>query len=151
MGRPKVDAAIRFDGYYIPEPNSGCWLWLASTSGRGYAQISINDRPVRAHMFSYERFNGPIPPGADVRHTCDTRCCVNPDHLLVGTRRQNVEDAVSRKRHAFGARHGSAKITEAEAIAIKESTEDRHACAARYGVSEGMVRHIREGRKWKHI
>jgi hypothetical protein len=68
----------------IPEPNSGCWLWLGKLTKDGYASVgrSVNGRyHVTAHRVSYELNVGPIPDGLQLDHLCRVRCCINPDHL----------------------------------------------------------------------
>lgn len=79
---PNKTVLERFEEKYIPEPNSGCWLWLAMTNGFGYGQfkLSTNERVV-AHRFSYQVYKGEIPEGKELDHLCRVRCCVNPDHL----------------------------------------------------------------------
>lgn len=78
-----------------------CWYWTAGTFENGYglfcAEAGI---PRGAHRVMWEMVNGPIPDGLLVRHTCDQRNCVNPDHLLLGTQRDNHADAIARGRHA---------------------------------------------------
>jgi hypothetical protein len=88
------------------EPVSGCWLWQRSVCGGRlkYGQFSIDGRCILAHRASYLLHKGPIPPGMDVCHSCDTPLCVNPDHLFVGTRKRNMEDAKSKGRMATGSR-----------------------------------------------
>lgn len=78
----------RFTAKFIPEPNSGCWLWLSMVNSSGYGEYHVGrgNGPqggisVRAHRFAYEATRGPIPPGMVLDHRCRTRCCVNPAHL----------------------------------------------------------------------
>ena len=87
---------------YIPEPNSGCWLWLASLQSKGYGSQRYQGRSDRAHCVSYKIHCGPIPEGRIVCHTCDTRICVNPDHLYLGTPQSNMDDRVKRGRWKGG-------------------------------------------------
>lgn len=79
------DSAARlaaFEAKYIPEPNSGCWLWLGATrTARGYPLFYDGARKVGGHRWSYESFVGPIPAGLTIDHLCRTPSCVNPDHL----------------------------------------------------------------------
>lgn len=72
----------------IPEPNSGCWLWLGSITDDGYAW-GAQDGGGPASRSSYRVFRGPTPANMQVDHTCKTRACVNPDHLQLLTREQN--------------------------------------------------------------
>lgn len=144
--------AERFHRSYVPEPNSGCWIWTKSLQGRGYAQISIGrSKPGRANIVSYLLHKGEIPSGLFVRHTCDCRWCVNPDHLILGTAQDNVNDAIARGRHCHGERHGSCRLTQDQAQAIKSDARMNSVIAAEYGVSERQVGLIKAGRRWKHL
>lgn len=80
----------RFDALYIPEPNSGCWLWLGRLDHNGYGQFSHGQRRSQAHRWSYERLVGPIPDGLQIDHLCRVRSCVNPVHLEPVTQRENI-------------------------------------------------------------
>ena len=89
----------RFMQHVIPEPNSGCWLWISATKQNGYGVFNCGDETtVRAHRWSYEFHKGPIPNGLVVCHSCDVRCCVNPHHLWVGTVKQNQMDMMKKGR-----------------------------------------------------
>jgi len=74
-------ATARFMDKTTPEPNSGCWIWLAYTNREGYGTFSYNLQTFMAHRWAYERFIGPIPIGFTIDHLCRVRPCVNPAHL----------------------------------------------------------------------
>lgn len=93
----------KFEALYVPDPNSGCWLWIGYCISTGYGQITAGYyRRVLAHRLSYELFVGPLPSSMQVRHKCDTRVCVNPDHLLIGTDQDNRSDMARRGRGSKG-------------------------------------------------
>lgn len=74
----------RFYNKFIPEPNSGCWLWIGCIISTGYGNIALGKRQdghVLAHRLSYELHKGPIPNGLVIDHLCRTHSCVNPAHL----------------------------------------------------------------------
>lgn len=90
----------RFIARVEPEPNSGCWLWVGRVDGAGYGAFSIGDgKQTGAHRFSYLVFVGAIPDGMLICHKCDQASCVNPDHLFVGSNRDNLIDCVNKGRH----------------------------------------------------
>ena len=81
-----------------------CWIWTAGlqgSNGYGYFRISEQDGNVVAHRYSYELSNGLIPSGMLVCHTCDNPQCVNPNHLWLGSHKDNSCDAVNKKRNVF--------------------------------------------------
>ena len=94
----------RFEEKYIPEPNSGCWIWLGaiSTNNDGYGSIrgegGNSAKTQNAHRVSYQLYRGYIPADMDICHHCDSPWCVNPDHLFVGTRIDNMQDASQKGR-----------------------------------------------------
>ncbi len=81
----------RFHAKWMPEPNTGCWLWLGALTAGGYGCFYV-DKHYRstAHRVSYELFVGPIPAGLQIDHLCRVRGCVNPDHLEPVTCRENL-------------------------------------------------------------
>lgn len=109
---------VPFDERYIPEPMSGCWLWLGGVSyPAGYGRMT---RGQYAHRVSYEIHRGAVPRGLHVLHRCDNRICVNPDHLFVGTRSDNMRDMMAKGR---GRPHGRKDYTLRPRVAVKVSRE----------------------------
>ncbi len=90
--REALDGSIekRFENKYIPEPNSGCWLWLGELTPRGnYGLFFHQGKKRRAHTVSYEINVGPVPCGLEIDHKCRVHCCVNPNHLEPVTHMEN--------------------------------------------------------------
>ena len=85
---------------YVKIDESGCWLWIGVKNKKGYGQYSINDRPGLAHRKSWTIFKGEIPNKLFVCHKCDVTSCVNPEHLFLGTNKDNMKDMATKGRHA---------------------------------------------------
>jgi hypothetical protein len=143
----------RFMDKVSPEPNSGCWLWMGGVSSRGYACFSVDGIQRQAHHISYLHFNGPIPEGEIVRHKCDVRSCVNPDHLLVGTYADNSKDMVVRNRQAKGEKQGIAKLSAEQVRRIRSlrGKVSQHGIAVMMGVSQPTVWRVLHGETWGHV
>lgn len=148
--RPPVDPLEYGMRYFGEEDPNGCIEWTGSKFGTGYGKFMVDGKRYSAHRWSYERFIGPIPEGMVVRHKCDNRPCVNPEHLLVGTQRQNCEDTVERERTARGERSGMSKLTETEAVEIYQlAPRVRHAdIAEMYNITMWNVSSIARGLTW---
>lgn len=103
-GRPRRSLIDRFEDFYVPDPNSGCWLWIGVSNAQGYGHFKIPDqygewRTVKAHRAAYQLYRGvEVPSNMQLMHKCDTPCCVNPDHLEIGTRNDNQQDMARKGR-----------------------------------------------------
>ncbi len=82
----------------VLQDDRGCWVWQGSLNSRGYAHAKAHGTYWLIHRYVYAHLHGPIPHGMVIRHTCDNRACINPDHLLVGTPQENVYDQMERGR-----------------------------------------------------
>jgi len=104
----------RYADRIMPEPNSGCWLWIGAFAGKGYGHINDRGRSVYTHRLAYEQANGAgSAKGLVIRHRCDNPPCCNPDHLQGGTHSDNHNDKYSRGRgyRPFGELAVTAKLT----------------------------------------
>ena len=148
---PKSNPIPRFWAK-IKKSEAGCWEWTASTYTTGYGCfVPADQHKVPAHRFMWELMNGPIPAGLWVLHDCDNRLCVRPDHLHLGTRRDNIDEAVARKRTSWGERNMHAKLTEAQVREIFQSVGKVKEVAAQFGVCQSTVSVIRNGLSWSQL
>ena len=77
----------------------GCWEWIGAKDKNGYGVITYKTLPIKAHRYSFSVHYGEILEGMSVLHKCDNPSCVNPEHLFQGTQRDNMHDAIKKKRH----------------------------------------------------
>lgn len=147
----------RFDAKWTRDAKTGCWLWTASTAGKGYGQFRIPGtmRNIYAHRLSFELFKGALPKGAHLMHSCDTPRCVNPEHLSIGTPGDNAQDMKAKGRHLNGERNLNSKLTEAQALAIKtllaHSQLSQRTIANLFGIQQMQVSRIKRGERWAHV
>lgn len=119
----------------------------------GYGYLRVNGEQTYAHRFSWSQKNGDIPSGIDILHRCDVPYCVNPEHLFSGTAKDNAQDALKKGRmvNYKGEEHGSAKLTDADVLAIRASKEKQRDTAAKYGVTQAAISSIVRRKVWQHI
>lgn len=153
--RPDLDdELIRnriLDGVRI-NPITGCWEWQGMVNGGGYGVITCRGRQKLAHRVSYAIFAGRFDLAKDVCHRCDNRLCVNPDHLFIGTRAENMRDAADKGRMAHGNRLSQAKLTEREAARIRDlwaAGVSAKQLAEDHEISVSCVYSITSGRTWR--
>lgn len=133
-----------------------CWLWTGRRRLSGYGTFTERGKTLVAHRRAYQIAKGQIPHGLVVRHTCDNPPCVNPNHLLVGTTRDNQRDKVERGRSLVGGKNARARLTESVVAAIRanyrkgQSGHGAPALAARLGVSKGTIARALTGGSWRH-
>jgi len=99
---------------------NGCIEWTKQKDKNGYGRISIKDKPYPVHRVSYETYIGEIKPGLLVLHKCDNPSCFNPEHLFLGTNKDNMEDMTKKGRKPIGEKVANSKLTEEQVREIKE-------------------------------
>lgn len=135
-----------------------CWEWKTCKNNGGYGQfyyrVSKKSRvDLGAHRFSYLLFKGRIPKGLCVCHSCDNRSCVNPKHLWLGTRSDNMTDMVKKGRKPLidGERNKMSKLTEEQILYIRSSLKKPRALARELGVAFQTISKIRRNIRWRHL
>jgi hypothetical protein len=132
---------------------SGCWEWGGAKSSSGYGRIGFDGARWACHRLMAHIKVGAVKPDDIVCHRCDNPCCINPEHLFIGTQKQNVDDrdAKGRRNQVRGARQGSSKLTEDMVKAIRLDTRKPSIIADEYGISRAHVGNLKHNRAWKHV
>ena len=147
--KPKQSEVERFMSH-VHKHDSGCWLWTAYCMKKnGYGFFRTPARHELAHRVSYRLFNGVIDT-RDVMHKCDVRNCVNPEHLVLGTRLENMQDAKLKGRMRIGQGHGRSKLTDEQVNLIKKSSKLQREIAAEFGITQSHVSCLKSGKKWQN-
>ncbi len=138
---------VRF--WRFVDKTGDCWLWTGTRTEDGYGRTGASEKsssPLYAHRVSWELANGPIPDGLFVLHRCDNPPCVRPDHLFLGTTKDNADDAQAKGRLGYQ-RHPDryTRLTADDVRAIRNARlagEPAKSIAARFGISESHVYNI---------
>lgn len=157
---------FRFAEYWQEDPSTGCWIWIGAKrhdlkTERG--GLYYCGKVHRAYCVSWMLHKGPIPDGLLVCHHCDNPRCVNPDHLFLGTYKDNAEDCVAKGRFVTarfmesrvrGTRHRSAKLNPDSVREIRERAaagEADERLARIYGVAPSAIYAVVRRKSWKHV
>lgn len=129
----------RFESKF--EKTDGCWEWKASIRDTGYGQFYLNGKPEKAHRVSFILYKGE-PESSMVCHTCDNRKCVNPDHLFLGSNKDNMIDMSNKYRSP------SQRLTEKEYVKIFNRLNEgmsQRKIAKEFGCAQTTISAIKRG------
>jgi hypothetical protein len=155
------------------EITKDCWIWKAANTPRGYGIFTVKKKNIYAHRYSWSFVNGEIPEGMVICHRCDNPSCVNPDHLFIGTQKENLDDMKNKGRSPVGEKHrtkthpelvlrgeqiGTSKLSEEQVRKIREeyrpgkpgvkSETSLTGLAKKYGVNFQTISKIINNKRW---
>ena len=145
--------------------DTGCHEWTAAVvggpmgtkknSGEWYGAFHFGGKVVRAHRFAWLMEKGEIPKGKVILHKCDNPCCVNVEHLRMGTQKDNVADMIAkgRKNPARGEACSKSKLVSEQVYEIRalEGKMSARAIGRKYGIDHKSVRKIQTRQSWSHL
>ena len=155
MSRPRMSPTLFWKRV---EKSAGCWKWLGGLSTSGYGQVSVDDKPQRAHRYAYTIAKGPIPRGVFVLHMCDNRACVKPQHLFLGSHQDNMDDMKKKNRHKpyvrRGETHRDSKLQTKDVVEIRKRRvggESLSDIAKDFPVDWTYISRICLRKRWAHV
>lgn len=158
---PKEKLLEKLISNTYPEPNTGCWLWSGMLNVSGYGIMKCASLPqfktALTHRISYYLHKGEFDYSLNVLHTCDTPCCINPDHLFLGTHQDNMNDRKRKNRTnriaPKGEKCGASKLTSTKVQNIRylSSILNQRELAEIFNVNQATIHYIITGKTWKHI
>lgn len=132
----------------IEKTASGCWEYVRGREANGYCRVMLDGKRIGAHRISWSLFCGPLPAGKFVCHRCDNPPCINPEHLFIGTPRENAIDCVEKGRSR------SAKLHPLDVKMIRQMIykgKSFREIGRRYGVHHKTISAIQNNTAWSHV
>jgi hypothetical protein len=151
-----MDVVERFMRFVDKRP-CGCWVWTGAKYPNGYGAFSVRRcTPEGAHRVAYRLFKGDTPKGSFVCHTCDEPACVNPDHLFLGSPKDNTWDMLRKGRGCMppvlvGENNSYSKLTEAAVRDIRTKRMLQREFAELYGVKQAVISKVQLRKVWAHV
>lgn len=143
----------RFWSLVNKNTSTGCWEWTGNLYATGYGSYYFDGKTRRAHRIAMflttKRWATQF-----ILHSCDNRLCVNPEHLREGNAKDNAADAVARHRTPQGEKHGSAKLTGDQVVAIRDAYKTgirQQRLADIFNIHQAHVSDIVNYKRWGHI
>lgn len=137
---------------YVIDENR-CWNCVShSDRGKGYKRVKRGDKVHLVHRYVYEQEFGRIEDKSLVMmHKCDNRACMNPEHLTLGTAKDNYDDAKNKGRNSKGEIHGMSKLTEEQVRLIRSSTKKGVDLAKELNVTPALISAVRNYKIWREV
>jgi len=135
----------RFESKF--QKTNGCWIWTGAKEKKGYGLFRLGTNNKIASRVSFVLYKGEIPKGKLVCHTCDTPSCVNPDHLFLGTHKENLED-MTKKNRRFSI------LNKFDIPIIRDALAEGFSCkqiAGYFKVTDTAIRRIRNNQVWLSV
>lgn len=134
---------------------NGCWEWKKCKK-LGYGNTALNGKNISAHRASWIVFVGDIPKGLQVNHKCHNRACINPEHLYLGTQKENMMDMyeAGRNNHPKGVENKNSKLNDKKVMEIRGMLRIGDTIASiskKFNVSESCIRSIKQRKTWRHV
>lgn len=137
-----------FESRYVVAKN-GCWEWTGTKDKDGYGRLYWRGKQIRANRLSMElKTSYEVDKNLVVCHHCDNPSCVNPDHLFVGTIKENAQDALQKKRHYVGEKNGRSKLTTEQVKVVLSSGLNGQELANMFNVTRATINRIRRKEGW---
>jgi hypothetical protein len=154
LEQSRLSAARRLATHTIK--SEGCWEWTGART-HGYGRIGYEGRVILTHRLAYDLAYGSVPSDVDVLHHCDNPACVRPDHLFLGTAKDNAQDMMAKGRGGYrtwrGEENGHAKLTRIQVASIRAEYAtgkvSQRNLARQYGMAQTTIGAILRGKTWK--
>lgn len=162
MGRPLFTPDERLEAFWSKVNKRGpfdCWEWIGCLCG-GYGQFCIGSGVYTvSHRFSYSLEYGEIADDIKVLHECDNKRCVNPNHLFLGTNKDNTQDMIAKGRSKcigkIGERNKSSKLTDEKVLEMRRMHRsgeyNQRQISKMFGISTSVTFAVIHNQTWIHL